>query len=88
MFSPLGDAVRRCSPLFPSDNGYMKCDGDGDNYGATCHFTCTGGYELTGSAARVCQYGLIWSGTDTNCARRLPNKHTHMHARTHTHTHA
>ncbi|XP_030199334.1 sushi repeat-containing protein SRPX isoform X2 [Gadus morhua] len=60
--------VRRCSPLFPSDNGYMKCDGDGDNYGATCHFTCTGGYELTGSAARVCQYGLIWSGTDTNCA--------------------
>lgn len=62
-------AVRRCSPLFAPDNGYMKCDSDGDNYGATCNFKCTGGYELQGSAARVCQYGLTWSGTDTSCAR-------------------
>ncbi|KAI3356348.1 hypothetical protein L3Q82_017572 [Scortum barcoo] len=60
--------VRRCSPLFPPDNGYMKCDSDNDNYGATCNFKCTGGYELQGSAARVCQYGLTWSGTDTSCA--------------------
>ncbi len=74
-------AVRRCSPLFAPDNGYMKCDSDGDNYGATCQFTCTGGYELRGSAARVCQYGLSWSGTDTTCAgtncmrRKLSNLH-------------
>lgn len=47
----------------------MKCDSDGDNYGATCVFTCTGGYELSGSAARVCQSGLTWSGLDTTCAR-------------------
>ncbi|XP_034417551.1 sushi repeat-containing protein SRPX isoform X1 [Cyclopterus lumpus] len=60
--------VRRCSALFPPDNGYMKCDSDGDNYGATCEFICTGGYELRGSAARVCQYGLTWSGLDTTCA--------------------
>uniref|UniRef100_A0A3Q3E328 Sushi-repeat containing protein X-linked n=1 Tax=Labrus bergylta TaxID=56723 RepID=A0A3Q3E328_9LABR len=60
--------VRRCSPLFAPDNGYMKCDSDNDNYGASCEFTCTGGYELQGSAARVCQYGLTWSGLDTNCA--------------------
>ncbi|XP_056145940.1 sushi repeat-containing protein SRPX isoform X1 [Lampris incognitus] len=60
--------VRRCSPLFHPDNGYMKCDSEGDNYGATCEFTCTGGYELQGSAARVCQYGLTWSGTDATCA--------------------
>ncbi|KAM8854948.1 sushi repeat-containing protein SRPX isoform 2-T2 [Spinachia spinachia] len=59
--------VRRCSALFPPDNGYMKCDSDADNYGTTCEFTCTGGYELRGSAARVCQYGLTWSGTDTTC---------------------
>ncbi|KAA8588017.1 hypothetical protein FQN60_001211, partial [Etheostoma spectabile] len=57
--------LRRCSPLFAPDNGYMKCDSDGDNYGATCEFTCTGGYELQGSAARVCQSGLTWSGSDT-----------------------
>ncbi|XP_068602285.1 sushi repeat-containing protein SRPX [Brachionichthys hirsutus] len=60
--------VRRCHPLFAPDNGYMKCDGDGDNYGASCDFKCTGGYDLQGSAARVCQYGLTWSGTDTVCA--------------------
>ncbi len=71
--------VRRCSPLFPPDNGYMKCDSDGDNYGATCDFKCTGGYELQGSAARVCQYGLTWSGTDTTCARTYC-----MHINTHT----
>uniref|UniRef100_A0A3B5MYD0 Sushi repeat containing protein X-linked n=1 Tax=Xiphophorus couchianus TaxID=32473 RepID=A0A3B5MYD0_9TELE len=60
--------VRRCSPLFPPDNGYMKCDSDKDNYGATCHFSCTGGFELQGGAARVCQSGLSWSGLDTTCA--------------------
>ncbi|KAM9709240.1 sushi repeat-containing protein SRPX isoform 1-T1 [Menidia menidia] len=60
--------VRRCSPLFPPDNGYMTCDGDADNYGATCQFSCQGGFELQGSAARVCQYGLTWSGSDTTCA--------------------
>uniref|UniRef100_A0A3B3VKC3 Sushi-repeat containing protein X-linked n=2 Tax=Poecilia latipinna TaxID=48699 RepID=A0A3B3VKC3_9TELE len=60
--------VRRCSRLFPPDNGYMKCDSDGDNYGASCHFSCTGGSELQGSAARVCQSGLSWSGLDTTCA--------------------
>ncbi|KAG7275919.1 hypothetical protein CRUP_011369 [Coryphaenoides rupestris] len=57
--------VRRCSTLFPADNGYMKCDSDGDNYGATCQFTCTGGHELQGSAARVCQYGLSWRDRET-----------------------
>ncbi|XP_033965883.1 sushi repeat-containing protein SRPX [Pseudochaenichthys georgianus] len=59
--------VRRCSPLFAPDNGYMKCDSDGDNYGATCAFKCTGGYDLHGSVARVCQYGFTWSGLDTTC---------------------
>uniref|UniRef100_A0A674PAJ5 Sushi-repeat containing protein X-linked n=1 Tax=Takifugu rubripes TaxID=31033 RepID=A0A674PAJ5_TAKRU len=60
--------VRRCSQLFAPDNGYMNCDSDGDNYGATCSFKCTGGHELSGSAARVCQYGLTWSGTETKCS--------------------
>lgn len=67
-------AVRRCGTLSPPDNGYMKCDGDGDNYGATCNFKCTGGYELQGSAARVCQSALTWSGTETNCLRTYCRK--------------
>uniref|UniRef100_A0A8C8BY61 Sushi-repeat containing protein X-linked n=1 Tax=Oncorhynchus tshawytscha TaxID=74940 RepID=A0A8C8BY61_ONCTS len=48
--------VRRCSPMTPPDNGFMKCDSDGNNYGATCEFKCTGGYELQGSAARGCSF--------------------------------
>lgn len=62
-------AVRRCTPLSVPDNGWMKCDSAGDNYGATCEFRCLGGYELKGSAARVCQFNMDWSGLETSCAR-------------------
>ncbi|XP_041127576.1 sushi repeat-containing protein SRPX-like isoform X1 [Polyodon spathula] len=60
--------VRRCGRLYPPENGYMKCSSDGDNYGATCSFACMGGFELQGSTARVCQYGLTWAGTEPSCA--------------------
>ncbi|XP_026073782.1 sushi repeat-containing protein SRPX-like isoform X1 [Carassius auratus] len=60
--------VRRCTPLSVPDNGWMKCDSAGDNYGATCEFRCLGGYELRGSAARVCQFNMEWSGLETSCA--------------------
>ncbi|XP_042619765.1 sushi repeat-containing protein SRPX-like isoform X3 [Cyprinus carpio] len=60
--------VRRCTPLSVPDNGCMKCDSAGDNYGATCEFRCLGGYELRGSAARVCQFNMEWSGLETSCA--------------------
>ncbi|KAF6091552.1 sushi repeat containing protein X-linked [Phyllostomus discolor] len=60
--------VRRCGKLNPPENGYMKCSSDGDNYGATCEFSCIGGYELQGSPARVCQSNLAWSGTEPTCA--------------------
>lgn len=61
--------VRRCVKLNAPDNGYIKCSGDGNNYGATCEFSCIGGYELQGSPARVCQYNLGWSGVEPTCAR-------------------
>ncbi|XP_034504629.1 X-linked retinitis pigmentosa GTPase regulator isoform X5 [Ailuropoda melanoleuca] len=60
--------VRRCGKLNAPENGYMKCSSDGDNYGATCEFSCIGGYELQGSPARVCQSNLAWSGTEPTCA--------------------
>lgn len=60
-------AVRRCTPLSVPDNGWVKCDSAGDNYGATCEFRCLGGYELRGSAARVCQFNMEWSGLETTC---------------------
>ncbi|XP_029767149.1 sushi-repeat-containing protein SRPX-like [Terrapene carolina triunguis] len=59
--------VRRCGKLNAPENGYIKCTGDGDNYGVTCEFSCIGGYELQGSPARVCQYNLGWSGTEPTC---------------------
>lgn len=62
--------VRRCVKLNVPDNGYIKCSGDGNNYGATCEFSCIGGYELQGSPARVCQYNLGWSGVEPTCARK------------------
>lgn len=72
-------AVRRCTPLSVPDNGWMKCDSAGDNYGATCEFRCLGGYELKGSAARVCQFNMEWSGLETSCTRTehtlTPHKH-------------
>ncbi|KAJ6667641.1 hypothetical protein lerEdw1_016762 [Lerista edwardsae] len=60
--------VRRCGKLNAPENGYIKCSGDGDNYGATCEFSCIGGYDLQGSSARVCQYNLGWSGAEPTCA--------------------
>uniref|UniRef100_A0A671PK74 Sushi repeat-containing protein SRPX-like n=1 Tax=Sinocyclocheilus anshuiensis TaxID=1608454 RepID=A0A671PK74_9TELE len=60
--------LRRCTPLSVPDNGWMKCDSAADNYGATCEFRCLGGYELRGSAARVCQFNMEWSGLETSCA--------------------
>ncbi|XP_015101216.2 sushi repeat-containing protein SRPX isoform X2 [Vicugna pacos] len=60
--------VRRCGKLNAPENGYMKCSSDGDNYGATCEFSCIGGYELQGSPARVCQSNLAWSGAEPTCA--------------------
>ncbi|XP_019799078.2 sushi repeat-containing protein SRPX isoform X3 [Tursiops truncatus] len=65
---PASCVVRRCGKLNAPENGYMKCSSDGDNYGATCEFSCIGGYELQGSPARVCQSNLAWSGTEPTCA--------------------
>ncbi|XP_078088686.1 sushi repeat-containing protein SRPX isoform X4 [Mustelus asterias] len=60
--------VRRCGKLSPPDNGSIKCSSDGDNYGATCEFSCMGGYELRGSKASVCQYNSMWSVAAPVCA--------------------
>ncbi|XP_075445793.1 sushi repeat-containing protein SRPX isoform X5 [Ascaphus truei] len=65
---PASCIVRRCGKLNAPENGYIKCSGDGDNYGATCEYFCVGGYELQGSSARVCQFNLAWSGAEPTCS--------------------
>ena len=37
--------------------------------GDTCSFTCSTGYELTGSKTRICQSNGGWSGSDVTCRR-------------------
>ncbi|XP_069492653.1 sushi repeat-containing protein SRPX isoform X1 [Ambystoma mexicanum] len=59
--------AKRCSKLIAPENGYIKCSGDGNNYGATCDFSCVAGYDLQGSPARVCQSNLAWSGQEPTC---------------------
>ena len=39
--------------------------------GDTCSFTCSTGYELTGSDSRICQSDGSWSGDDVACRKGL-----------------
>ena len=49
-------------------NGYNYTTGEAYE-GDTCSFTCSSGYELTGSLTRTCQSDGSWSGSDTVCSR-------------------
>ncbi|XP_072914365.1 sushi repeat-containing protein SRPX2-like isoform X1 [Hemitrygon akajei] len=61
--------VRRCPPLRPPANAYITCTSGGNNYGATCTYTCEGGYELRGIFKRVCLFSRSWSGIPPSCVR-------------------
>ena len=41
--------------------------------GETCSYTCSTGYELTGSDTRTCQSDGSWSGNDGVCRRGIQN---------------
>ncbi|GCB60647.1 sushi repeat-containing protein SRPX2 isoform X1 [Scyliorhinus torazame] len=59
--------VRRCPLLKPPVHGYITCTSAGNNYGATCTYTCEGGYERQGTYKRVCLFNRSWSGTTPSC---------------------
>ncbi|XP_069752120.1 sushi repeat-containing protein SRPX2 [Narcine bancroftii] len=61
--------VRKCPPLKPPANGYITCTSGGNNYGATCTYTCDGGYERQGTFKRVCLFNRSWSGMPASCVR-------------------
>ena len=53
-------------------NGMISCSLGGDevaNPGDTCSYTCNNGYELTGSATRMCQNDGTWSDSNPVCGR-------------------
>ena len=57
-------------PLSAPSNGMINCilgDDGVANPGDTCDFTCTGGFELVGSASRSCQDDGSWSGSEAMC---------------------
>ena len=49
-------------------NGYNYTTGEAYE-GDTCSFTCSSGYELTGSLTRTCQSDGSWSGNEAVCNR-------------------
>ena len=61
-----------CPSLTHPNNGMIDCslgDNNTPNPGETCSFTCSTGYELTGSDTRTCQNDGSWSGSDAMCRR-------------------
>ena len=60
-----------CTNILPAPaNGEMSCSSGrvGVGYeGDTCSFTCNIGYELTGSATRICKSDGSWSGSPVSC---------------------
>jgi len=48
------------------------------SYEDTCSFTCSNGYQLTGSNTRVCQSNGSWSGSDTVCRRGIYYIYMHV----------
>ncbi|TMS17588.1 sushi repeat-containing protein SRPX2 [Larimichthys crocea] len=59
--------VRRCPELSAPMHGFLTCSSDRNNYGATCEYHCDGGYELKGTASRVCQFSRNWGGEAAEC---------------------
>ena len=48
-------------------NGIINCLLGDYGYEDICNFTCTIGYELTGSTERTCQSNGSWSGSPVSC---------------------
>jgi len=63
-----------CPLLTAPNNGDINCllgiNGQ-PSLGDTCTFTCDDGYEIGGSAIRVCQLDGSWSGAETTCTRGM-----------------
>ncbi|CAH1263510.1 CSMD3 [Branchiostoma lanceolatum] len=57
---------KECPTLSTPSNGFMS---GGNFYGDQMTFTCSSGYEITGSAVLTCQENQQWSGTQPTCER-------------------
>nr|XP_006816607.1 PREDICTED: sushi, von Willebrand factor type A, EGF and pentraxin domain-containing protein 1-like [Saccoglossus kowalevskii] len=59
---------RQCQSLPRPTNGDKQCKNGNDNeFGTVCTFSCNPGYVLSGSIHRKCTENGQWSGTDTSC---------------------
>ncbi|XP_066283044.1 sushi, von Willebrand factor type A, EGF and pentraxin domain-containing protein 1-like [Branchiostoma lanceolatum] len=57
---------KECPTLSTPSNGFMS---GGNFYGDQMTFTCSSGYEITGSAVLTCQENQQWSVTQPTCER-------------------
>ena len=64
-----------CRPLEEPDNGTIACTRSGFVIGDVCTVRCDDGFDLIGSATRICLGNQTWSGTEATC---LPGKFHHI----------
>ena len=61
-------AVIECDPLDKPDNGDVIIEST--LFQAVATYTCNPGYELVGTAQRICSGEGIWSGVAPICERK------------------
>ena len=64
-----------CQPLEEPDNGTVACTRSGFVVGDVCIVRCDDGFDLVGSATRICLGNQTWSGTEATC---VPSKFYHI----------
>jgi len=60
-----------CPALEKPENGTVACTRSGLVVGDICTFRCDDGFDLIGSATRICLGNQTWSGTEATC---VPSK--------------
>ena len=74
----------QCNNLTTPSNGEItSCSSGSIGVGYerdTCSFTCSTGYELTGSGTRTCQSDRNWSGDEVMCNKIKGMYGIDMHA--------
>ena len=62
-----------CPPLVEPANGTVNCSLGDDgilSYEDTCSYTCTTGYQVSGSNKRMCLFDGSWSGdNEVSCSQ-------------------
>ena len=75
MLSFTSDSDLTCPLLDEPENGTIACTRSGFVVGDICTIRCDDGFDLIGSATRICLGNQTWSGREATC---VPSKFHHM----------